>query len=289
METENGATAHTERLRRLAAEVTAPFVTGGATAVMLAGSAADGTSDEFSDIDLVVFHPQLPGDDEVGAVMAGLGATDHRPLGRDRDAGYLVEQWTIEGVACQYVHQTEACWRAMSAAVLHDHDTDTPTQKALWGFHRGLVLHGQELIERLRAEAVYPEGLARAMVEANLDVFPLWRLADGLARRDAEWWQRSELVQATGKLLALLSGANRVYFSRFQFKHMRSWIDAFDDAPPGVAERIETILRSPLPEAAFMLELLVDETLDVVERRVPDADTSALRGLLHGRQQPWAL
>lgn len=280
---------HAAHLRDLAARIGAVLVDHlDARSVLLAGSAAEGDSDEFSDIDMVVFHAALPPTDRIAAAMATLGATDLRPLGSDPEAGFTVEQWTIDGVACQFVHQTEACWSAQIAPVLRGDDIGSPTQKALWGMQRVLVLHGADVYARVTAGAVYTDDLAGAMVRGNLDIFPLWRPAEGLARRDAEWWQRSELVDGLGKVLALLAGANRVFFSRFQLKHMRAWIAALSDTPPDLASRVEAALVAPFPDAAYLLEALVADTLDIVDARLGDAvDTSGLRGLLHGRHQPW--
>jgi len=52
-------TPHAEHLLALARRAVDPFVSAGAHAVLVAGSVAEGSSDEFSDVDLVLFYDEL--------------------------------------------------------------------------------------------------------------------------------------------------------------------------------------------------------------------------------------
>ncbi len=49
-------------------------------AILLTGSVADGTSDAFSDIDLIVYHETLPEEYDLQKVRAELNASDPRKL-----------------------------------------------------------------------------------------------------------------------------------------------------------------------------------------------------------------
>jgi hypothetical protein len=210
-------------------------------------------------------------------------------LGGDIEGGVFLEQFRVDGVACQLVHQTVDAWRETAAVVLDRHDTTSPVQKALSGLHAGIVLHGGDVIEELRADATYPAALRVAMVEANLDVFPLWRLADGLATRGAELWQRSELVAGLLKVLGMLAGVNEVYFSTFQLKHARELETALWLRPAALVDRVEAALVAPMVDAALALEQLVDETLAIVGAELPEVEVSALRRHVGARAAPWDL
>lgn len=283
-------TTPAEHLLALARRVAEPFVAAGAQAVLLAGSAAEGSSDEFSDVDLVLFYDELPAAKAFDDARASVGAADVYHLGGSHEQGYLLEQFRVDGVACQFVHQTFDAWDAQSRTVLVDLDVASPVQKALSGLHAGLPLHGEASIDGMRERARYGDELQRAMVEGHLQFFPLWRLQESLSRRDALLWQHAELVTALQNLLAVLAGVHRVFFSTFQLKKMRALVALFgDDAPMKLAERIEDALVAPADEAAYELERLVAETLDVVERTMPDVDTAQARRQLGRRDEPWTM
>jgi len=245
--------------------------------------------DEWSDVDLILFYDGAwPGAAALDAGRATLAATEVRVLGGDVGGDSYLEQLRVDGVACQVVHQTVAAWRATAATVLEELDTTSPVQKALDGLHRGVVIaDGIGLLPRLRAAAPYPEALRAAMVAANLGVFPLWAMQDALAARDAELWQRTELAAGLTRVLAMLAGVNRVWFSPFQLKHTADLVASLSSAPSALARRIDDALRSPMPDAALELERLVDETLTIVERELPGVDVFALRRSVGRRLSPW--
>ena len=256
--------------RALAERVAAPFVAGaGAVAVLVAGSVATGTVDEHSDVDLILFYESWPGGAALESARAAVEPAERVVLAGDAGGDVLLEQFRVDGVACQLVHQTLDAWRATADTVLAELDTSSPTQKALSGLHAGIALHGADVIDELRAAAAYPVALGRAMVEANRDVFPLWRLR-GMAARDAELWQRGELVAGFSKVLGMLAGANGVYFSMFQLKHTRDLVASFRVAPADLVDRMEAALVAPLDEAVAVLGQVVDETRAIVADAFPD-------------------
>ena len=256
-------------LRSLAERITAAATTHPeAVAALVAGSVASGTADEWSDVDLILFYDAWPGAEAIAAVRASLDPSDHVVLGGDADGDVYLEQFRVDGVACQLVHQTIDAWRASAATVLVDLDTSSPTQKALGGLHAGVVLHGDAVIAQLRGEAAYPSALRSAMVRDHRDVFPLWRLR-GMGSRDAELWQRGQLVAGFENVLGMLAGVNEVYFSTFQLKHTRALVSSFRVAPPDLVDRMERALVAPMHEAVLELERVVDETSAIVREALP--------------------
>ena len=280
---------HAARLDALARRVVDVVIEAtDAAAALIVGSVADGVADEWSDVDLVFFHDEWPVAGAIESVRDRLDGANLRPLGGDLAGPVYLEQFHVEGVACQFVHQTVDAWREQAATVLRDHNTDTPVQKALSGLQRGVVVLGDTLVAELRREAAYPPELRTRMVADNLDVFPLWALQDSLARRDAELWQRGELVRGLQKVMAMLAGVNETYFSTFQLKHARDLAGGWQHAPTSVVDRIDSALVAAMPEAATALEALVDETLQIVESSMPEVDVSALRSSIGRRVAPHA-
>lgn len=88
----------------------------GLRAILLTGSAAEGVSDFYSDLDLIVYHDGLPTDDQLAAargplVAAGTDATV------PREADSAMEFVVIQGVDCQIAQLTIASWEREMASV----------------------------------------------------------------------------------------------------------------------------------------------------------------------------
>src|SRR5215831_1617316 len=174
---EEAATEASRRLRRLAREVAAVYIDELAPrAVLLGGSAAEGVSDRWSDLDLVVAHDAMPSEAAIAEARRRAGGgtlTVFAPW----DADSFGESFPLQGVECQVGHSTVARVEREIDEVLVDLDVDSPTQKALDGMLHALPLHGHDLVERWRERlADYPEPLRRAMVERHLRFSPLWMI-----------------------------------------------------------------------------------------------------------------
>jgi hypothetical protein len=119
--------------------------------------------------------------------------------------------------------------------------------------------------------------LAEAMAAHHLRIFPYWLAREHIAHRDARLWEVQSLVEGALHVVGALSAANRRYFTDFQFKRMRQHVAGFQVAPPDLAERLESLFVLDHSDAAKELRLLVLETVEVVERRLPRVDTAAIR------------
>src|SRR3954468_12266839 len=158
------ARAHVVFLDQLARDVAAAYVEhAGAVAALVAGSTAAGTSDEWSDIDLILFYRDWPGAPTLERTRSLLDPETVHTLGGDLAGDVYLEQFNVRGVACQLVHQTVIAWRQTAATVLEELDVASPVQKALSGIHDGRILHGDDLVKELRAAAGYPPALRAAM------------------------------------------------------------------------------------------------------------------------------
>lgn len=257
----------TESLRALAGRVLDAFRRRTRPhAALLAGSAAAGGADEHSDLDLLLYYERLPSDEAIAAARDELGGSDLKTIAPRGETG-LIEQFLVDGVPCQTAHLAFADVEGDIRRLLVDLDPDPLAMKAVGGLHDGLALHGAETIERWRAEARYSPELQRAVVARHWRIVPLWRLHDHLAARDAELWRRRILVDAAYDLLAVLAAANRVWFSSFQLKRTRALAARLDEAPPGLADRLESLHLLEPRAAADELEQLTRETEAILSAR----------------------
>jgi hypothetical protein len=259
----------------------------GCRAIMVTGSAVEGVSDFYSDLDMITYFDAIPSEEALAAAREANGGENVRPLGPRTEAAYG-EQYRVKGVECQVGYSTVPAWETEMASVLEGFEVETPLQKALSGMLEAIPLHGEALIrqwqERLRQ---YPDGLAEAMVRQNMAIFPLWGLQDSLDRRDAAMWMTQTLAESASHLLGIFAGLNRLYYSSFQFKRMHRFVDKMAIKPEHFADRLDSLVAGDLRRATATLESLVGEAAALVEQHMPQADTAPLRRRLGWRQTPW--
>lgn len=275
-------------LADLARRVLAPHIAlPQARAAMLAGSAAEGLSDGFSDLDMTVYYESLPDEAQLAAAREHSGGVPLWSAGSREDGG-LVESFRVEGVECQIGHTTIAAWEQHIASVLERLEVDSPLQKALDGTLHGVPLHGAPLIAGWQARiAAYPDALAEAMVRHYVSFFPIWAMGTRFITRDATIWRYQVLVEASQHLLGALAGLNRRYFTTFQFKRMRRFCAQLRLAPPDLAERIERLFVLEPFESLDALEALVGETVDLLAAHMPQVEINRARLRLGQREQGW--
>lgn len=144
-----------------------------ARAILVTGSAAEGVSDFYSDLDMILYYEKLPVAEELSDASRRNQGEGRRILASGEDE--LLEAYQVQGVECQFAHATVATWERDIATVLEDLDVTTPLQKALAGTLIAVPLYGEPLIRSWQARiAAYPEALAQAMVSHYLNFFPIW-------------------------------------------------------------------------------------------------------------------
>jgi nucleotidyltransferase-like protein len=266
-----------ERLSELAVEHTAP------RAILLTGSVARGDADEYSDVDLILYHDRLP--DEVGreSIRTGIGGGDRQVLGAD-ETGF-VEQYVVDATYCQLAHVAIVGWERDLAKAVAGEESELPLGKMVAGLFEGEALHGADLIDGWRDRAVHTPALKRALVERHWTFFPLWFFERSFPPRDAPIFTREELVKAAYALLEVLAAVNGVWFSRFQLKRTREATEKLAIAPERLYERLLLLVSGDLGAAVLELESLVGETEAIVSEHVPDAQI-ALRIPVGARQEP---
>lgn len=173
-------------------------------------------------------------------------------------------------------------------SVLEEFDATSPLLKAIDGVLHGIAIEGTDIIaEWQRRVSAYPDGLARATVEAHLRFFPIWRFADRLAARDTTLWYYQILVETCQNLVGVLAGLNHLYYAKFQFKRMHAFVGQMAIAPDSLSDRIDRLFACPMNSAVADLERLVGETVSLVEIHMPDIDTTPIRRELGVRDKPW--
>jgi hypothetical protein len=245
--------------------------------IALGGSAARGQADPYSDLDLAIYWDQLD--------RAWLAEPPLQAAGGERftfrklyDNQVAVEQYQIGEAKVDVAHFSLAWWQQSVADVLERADMAAEKQEVLDGFLSAIPFHGAPLYEQWRSRiAAYPDQLARRMVQQHLAFYPAWVLGQhGLARGDLLSFY-DMLCEMIKHLLAVLAGLNHVYLSTEKPKRSADLLRRMPIAPRDAATRVQAILTIDRQQAVAALADLIDEVIDLVERHMPEIDTTRMR------------
>ena len=255
-------------------------------AAMSVGSVAYGEVDRFSDIDLVVLYQTLPSEEALDAARAANHGDAITWEAGDREKGEQMQAYGISGIECQVVHSTLEAWERTINIVLKDHVVDTPAHKALSGLLAGKALYGADLIEEYKARAKnFPDPLAIAMATHYLQFQAIWKVEERLRSRDAEIWLRGALVEGAQHLLGVLAAVNRLYYTQFQFKQMRWFVDSMPLKPDRLYERLNSMLLAA--DACAVFRDLTEDVTELVEAHMPAVSTASIRRKLEAKDEGW--
>ncbi|MEM7336216.1 MAG: hypothetical protein AAF490_29315 [Chloroflexota bacterium] len=274
----------------LASKITKPYTAlPTLRAAMVTGSVAKGLSDHYSDIDMTYYYEEtLPEESVLASIREGNGGSERKWIIGDRKTGSFAEAFHIDGVEVQIGHTTIESWEKSMAEVLENHNVDTPLHKAMEGTINSKALFGETYMAQWQAQiAGFPDELAEAMVQHNLQFFPLWGLEPHFSSRDATVWYYQSLVESAHRLIAILAGLNRLYFTTFQFKRMARFINQMSIKPNDLTSRLESLFSTDFQTAVSELESLVAETVALVEQHMPTLDTTKAKARIGWRQEPW--
>lgn len=242
--------------------------------IFLSGSVAEGVAGPGSDIDLICYFDALPDRGRFRSALSAAGASLAHTHS-ESDAGFS-DSYQIDGVELQTGGTRTQRIETLLDEVLEGEHVGAPITKAVSGLLHGLPLHGEARFESWRARAAaYPDGLRRKAVEHHLRFFPIWSVDRFLVPRDANLFRLQSRVEVAFNVLGVLAALNRQYFTDFQFKRLHAFAAGLAISPPGLAGRLEVALDLRQPHRALAdLRRLVAETVALVERELPDVDTT---------------
>ena len=259
-----------------------------AKAAMATGSTATGQADCYSDVEMFIYYDELPSIEKLQLARQQNGGSEPIRILDGYSEGFFGEFYFIDGVEFQIGNVTIAFWKRDMATVLQELNVTSPMQKAFSGMLDCIPVYGEELIQKWQRQiADYPDALATAMVEHHLDFFPIWAVREHLAARDTTLFQHQIRLSAGQNLLGVLAGLNHLYYSTFQFKRMKQFIEQMNIAPENLYTRLESIYHQEPLSAASQLKKLVVETVELVELHMPEIDTSKVKQQLNRQQRIW--
>jgi hypothetical protein len=284
-------TPETRVRRALAERIARAYTAVGADAVLLGGSTARGEADRYSDIELGVFWSRAPTDEQRAEAITLADGDLHRLWPFDHRSRAWFDDWFVgrrngvekSGIAVEPVHMTVDDAQGMVADVVERFDPALEKQVLLAALCDGISLAGAERLAIWRERAVaYPDELARAVIARHARIDNFWRLAmfreRGNALRVAE-----TITDVVQRILHALLAVNRVYW--YGFKSLESLERRLTIAPRNLSAGIRAAYESR--DAEPLLADLAEETYDLVEEHVPNADVDRLRAVLRYRRALW--
>jgi hypothetical protein len=256
----------------------------GAMTAMLFGSTVIGIADERSDIDMSIVFEAIPAEAELLAACerAGGGPWTWRNESPDDDS--FAVGFDVDGIEVQIAYTDRRILDADLDTVLVAHDPTTLNHKIAEGLLKAEALLGAPRLRQWCSRAAqFPPALGDAMMGHHLGEPTPWKWFTYLLHRDSALWCRELQVDASYRLFGTLAGLNRQYFTVFQFKRMHRFADQLPIAPANLADRVETLLAAPLPEAFAMLYALEGEVLALMSEHAPQIDLTAV----HERRKRW--
>lgn len=242
--------------------------------IVLGGSPSRGLSDEYSDVDMVVYWEHMDDDFIRSHPLKECGGD----LKLFLDNGSKMELYYFDTLIFEVGHVTCDEWKEMTDSVLVELKADPGVIKSIGGFLDSVPLYGEAMVrdwkERLSA---YPPGLAVKIVQRNLAFF--WHGCienQGLKRGELVFFYDG-LCYSMKRITDILAAMNRLYFTAMEPRWIDYTLSRMTIKPANVWERMLSILDGDRSLAVGRLEELIGDVVALVVTHMPDVDVGMFR------------
>lgn len=263
--------------------------------IFLSGSTARNHADRFSDIELGVVWKTPPTDTERNELAHQTGGDVLRLYPPEENGQLWSDDLMIgrravdevnSGVLVEVVNFTGQFAETIMNDVLIKLDPDEEKQNFISGIFDGIPLKSSDTLTHWKESALrYPDELAVAVVRRYSQIDHFWRWQMWLERGPNWIMFYKSITQVEEKILHTLLGLNKIYY--FGFK----WLDIVTERmviqPDRLAQRLKDVYHLPSEQAIADLIALVDETYDLIERRMPAIDIKRLKQIFHYQRPIW--
>ena len=276
--------AHARRIgARYAAE---PGVLG----VWCAGSVGRGHADRWSDLEVPVLWATPPSDAARAVVVSNVGGLDTWPQVYDETERMVLDVWWMDGSECaglqvEVPHLTVDDAEALLHRLLIELDPDPYLLGFAAALAYGQVLHGcEELTSLMDRVASYPRALAAAVAREHGRVNHFWRWRMYVERGNPHGLA-AHFADVAGRVEHMLCALNRRWWPGVKWP---GWTMAdLAIAPPDVAVRLRAAAGASPAEAAAGLTGIVEETYDLLDEHLPEANPARLREIFRLDRGAW--
>jgi len=265
--------------RELAQELIKPYLPRpGLEMALLGGSPARGLSDEYSDMDVVLYWKKLDTRWIKTRPLEKLGCRTITVLDMPEEQAIL-EIYKLDGLIVEIGHATMAALKKEIAEVTRDCKVVPPSISSIGGFLDALPLAGKA--RYLAAKAAipkYPKALAKKVIEQNLGFF--WKdcLRNQGLNRGEIMFVYDGMSAMLKRIINILAATNGLYHWAGEPRWIKFWSKRMKHCPPDLWPRIERMYKGPPGMALTDLEKLQNQVLAMVKKHMPEVDmTKATR------------
>jgi len=242
---------------------------------LLGGSPARGLSDDYSDLDIVLYWKELDQAwlnqhhlEKFGCKLATVLDTP----GQDS----ILEIYTLEGLIVEIGHSSTA-ELTKEIETLTNLSVVPPVINSIGGFLDALPLAGADHYRRMKAALPpYSKELATKVIERNLGFF--WRGClqnQGLARGEI-MFVYDGISAMVKRIMNILAALNGLYFWMGEPRWIEFWASRMRICPADLWPRIRQMFTGSPDKALADLDRLLEETLALIRLHLPDVDMSAV-------------
>lgn len=250
--------------------------------VLITGSVARGLADESSDVDIYLYDRSV----EAGSMPPDLSAVGALRFGVPTSTGWFAKL-IVDGRYCDVEGVDLAALDRATEALGAGRAPPAWAVKIACGIRDAVAVRGADELARWQHRLQYRDDAAAAEVAARAG-----RLLAASALYELTW-ARGDVVSFTARIaqllldvIALLAAVNRRFVPVDDPKWLPWHVEHLDRAPDGTTARMSDALRHPNPDTMADLDVLVGETLDLVDAHVPGADTRSARFAVRLRPRP---
>lgn len=255
--------------------------TPGVDEVALSGSAARGTADRWSDVEVMVFWSRPPGEEERRAAAESAGAEVRRCFPFDEAEQVWCDDLSAgpDRLLVEVTHALVATAEENLDRLLGRFDPDPMLLNFAQGVLDAVPARESALLDGWKRRLdPYPDELQLAALRRSAQIDHFWRWRMYVDRRNP-MLLASAMGETAGRLYATVLALNRRYGPTLKSPDALS--GRFDVAPRDFPERLRQSFAAPPAEQAAALASLIDETFDLIERHVPGVDVARLREIFH--------
>ena len=248
-------------------------------AILVTGSVAKGVADDNSDIDIIMYYDELPGEAAFEAYRQGALDSGGGFYGGNAQDGWALFQY-IDGVRHDFAHAKLAETEELIDKFLQAPDLEEANKQIMLdGVLTGVPLKGTEITDGWKAKlANYPPQLGDMLVKKYLRFRPLWVLQKMGVERNEVIFLQEELLNAVQNIFGVLCGLNQLYHPG-KIKGLNVTVTKMKLAPADIATRLPGIFEVDRQTAVHNLKALIEETIALVETHMPHIDTAPTRKL----------
>ncbi len=247
----------------------------GVRMIVLGGSVARGEADAYSDLDIIVYWDAIDREFIDAEPLRDLECRRAYTTGNDE---FGLESYYFGPLKADFGHVTMDAWSELVDGVILKHEAEPGSMHSFEGFLASVPLHGEELVDEWKAKMrEFPPELAVNMIRRHMRLYVPGYLEHQAYERGDKIAYYDGVSKMLRNILGIIAGLNRVYCATDEGRWAENLLSRMPIQPERTWERMCEILTTDGHRATAMLEELLVETLDLIERHMPDYDLTRPR------------